>query len=146
MQGSRSHRDVFVFGRSNLGVAHQEDRPYRAPDDLPVYRLAGIGRDEIDVLGIFDTVSPVIPFGLEEFGFCKEGEALAWLNDGHAGRGGSLPINTHGGSLSEGLTGGWGAVVELVRQLRGEAGERQVPDAEVGQYLMVDRSSIILRR
>ena len=145
-QASTSSRDVFVFGRTNLGVGQQVDRPYTAPEDMAVYRMAGIGRDEVDILGIFDTVSPVVPFGLEEFGFCAEGEALAWLNEGHAGPSGKLPINTHGGSLSEGLTGGWGAIVELVHQLRGTAGSRQVPNVDVGQYLMVDRSSLMLRR
>jgi acetyl-CoA acetyltransferase len=146
MQGSRSHRDVYVFGRSNLGVWQQTDRPYLAPDDMHVYRMANIRREDVQILGVFDTVSPLVPFALEEFGFCGEGEALEWMREGPTMPGGKLPVNTHGGSLSEGMTGG-GAIVELVRQLRGSAdGGRQVPGAEVGQFISSDRSSILLHR
>ena len=147
MQGSRSHRDVYVFGRSNLGVWHQQDLPYTAPDDMQVYRMANIAREDVQVLGVFDTVSPLVPFALEEFGFCGEGEALGWMQSGGTLPEGRLPVNTHGGSLSEGMSGGGGTIVELVRQLRGSAGNgRQVPGAAVGQYISPDRSSLLLHR
>lgn len=146
MQAANSGNETFVFGRSHLGVARQTEGPYKAPGDQTVYRMSGLSVEDVNVVGIFDTSSPLVPFALEEFGYCKEGEALAWMKGGRSGPGGDLPVNTHGGSLSEGMTGGNGAVVELVRQLRGEAGARQVPGAEVAQYLMCDRSSLMLRR
>ena len=71
---------------------------------------------------------------LEDLGFCKKGEGGAFVENGRIGLGGELPITTHGGLLSgghPGLGGGFFHVVEAVRQVRGEAGARQVKDAEV---------------
>ena len=60
--------------------------------------------------------------------------------------GGKLPMNTSGGLLSEAHVSGWNSIVELVRQLRGECGARQVRDAEVMQWATVWGDSIIFRR
>ena len=71
---------------------------------------------------------------LEDLGFCGRGEAGAFVAEGHTRLGGALPMNTHGGLLSHSHPGNPGAMfalTEAVRQLRGEAGERQVADAEV---------------
>jgi acetyl-CoA acetyltransferase len=68
---------------------------------------------------------------LEGFGFCKEGEGGPFVEAGNIARTGSLPTNTHGGLLSEAYIHGFNHVLEAVRQLRHEAGARQVPDAKV---------------
>jgi acetyl-CoA acetyltransferase len=69
---------------------------------------------------------------LEWYGFCPVGEVGPFLMEGHTRPGGRLPLNTNGGQLSESYMWGWLHLVELVRQLRGHAGPRQVDDAEVG--------------
>lgn len=85
-----------------------------------LYRQAGLGPDDIDCAQFYDSFTPFVIFALEAYGFCAPGEgggfaasgALAWPD-------GRLPINTHGGSLSEGYVQGMNHVIEAVRQLRG---------------------------
>jgi acetyl-CoA acetyltransferase len=61
-------------------------------------------------------------------------KAYEWRRDGKIELGGKLPINTSGGLLSEGHMSGWNCIVEMVRQLRGEAGERQIPNCRYVQW------------
>lgn len=86
-----------------------------------VYNMAGIGPKDVDILQVYDSFSCHILFALEGFGFCKEGEAGAFMRAAGIGPGGKLPINTSGGHLSESYMQGWNHQVECVRQLRGEA-------------------------
>ena len=60
-------------------------------------------------------------------GFCAKGEGGEFVSNGRLQRDGALPINTHGGLLSEAHMAGMNHIVELVRQLRGQCGERQIP-------------------
>jgi acetyl-CoA acetyltransferase len=87
---------------------------------------------------------------LEEMGFCKKGEGGAFVEGGRLKLGGALPTNTHGGLLSQAHMLGMNHVVELVRQLRGEAGKAQVKDARVGLATgygdLGDGAIIIMRR
>jgi acetyl-CoA acetyltransferase len=142
IQGAVSGREHFVFGRGGLGVAQQTEAAYSAPA-MPVYEMAGIERADVDLFGALDAFSPVVLFALEEFGFCGEGEALDWVQGGRIRPGGELPVNTSGGGLSDVESFGWGHSIDIVRQLRGEAGAAQVPDARVGQYVSGDRSSVL---
>lgn len=114
-----------------------------------LYEQAGIGPKDVDLAELHDPFSWMVLPQLEDFGFCKEGEAGDFVKDGAIELGGKLPVNTHGGSLGEGEMEGLAQVVEAVIQLRGQAGPRQVKDAEVAICTSheFDRgSALILRR
>ncbi|MGZ5094929.1 MAG: thiolase C-terminal domain-containing protein [Burkholderiales bacterium] len=98
------------------------------------FKAAGLTPADIDVAQIYDCFTITVIIELEDLGFCKKGEGGQFVEGGRIGIGGELPVTTHGGLLSgghPGLGGGFFHVVEAVRQLRGEAAERQVRDAEV---------------
>ena len=74
---------------------------------------------DIDCAQIYDAFTPLVLLGLEEYGFCGEGESGAFVEGGALGPGGRLPTNTSGGSLSEAYVHGFNLVLEAVRQIRG---------------------------
>jgi acetyl-CoA acetyltransferase/uncharacterized OB-fold protein len=85
---------------------------------------------DVDVALLYDGFTFNAISWLEALGFCGLGEAQDWLDGGRRiALGGELPVNPHGGQLSEGRTHGFGFLYEAITQLRGEAGERQVRDA-----------------
>ncbi|MCC6766582.1 MAG: thiolase family protein [Deltaproteobacteria bacterium] len=114
---------------------------YASPDHfdaLPASRSgpeafgrAGVAPADVDVALLYDCFTIVVLLQLEDYGFCEKGEAGPFVEGGRIGPGGSLPVNTSGGLLAEGYGGGMLHVIEAVRQLRGDAGDRQVADAEV---------------
>lgn len=89
---------------------------------------------DIDLLYIQNPTAVWVLQMLELYGFCPVGEGGPWLAEGHTRPGGDLPVNTNGGQLSESYMWGWLHLVEAVRQLRGDAGERQVAGSEVAMY------------
>jgi acetyl-CoA acetyltransferase len=106
-------------------------------DALPAARCgpkalgqAGLTAADVDLALLYDCFTIVVLFQLEDYGFCKKGESGPFVEGGRIGPGGSLPVNPTGGLLAEGYGGGMLHVIEAVRQLRGEAGERQVASAE----------------
>jgi acetyl-CoA acetyltransferase len=99
-----------------------------------VYGAVGLGPKDMDAVLVYDSFSSHILFALEGFGFCGIGEAGAFIRETGIGPGGGLPINTHGGHLSESYMQGWAHQVEAVRQLRQEAG-LNVPDCRHVQYI-----------
>jgi acetyl-CoA acetyltransferase len=144
-QGVQAGREEMYFGRPGLGLMTQTATAF-APSswDLRVFRDADIEPTDVDVFYTYDAFSSLVWFALERFGHCAAGEAPEFATIDRIGPGGSFPINTNGGILSEGHTAGWGAIVEMVRQLRDEAGARQVKGATLAQWGSVFGDALIL--
>jgi len=131
-------KPVYLAG---IGEAHTHEHLICAPSltefgaersSQAAYNMAGLGPRDIDLAMLYDcfTIVPIIE--MEELGLVGRGEAGAFFAAGKAAIGGELPVNTHGGMLSHahaGAVGGLMAFVEATRQLRGEAGSRQVKNA-----------------
>jgi acetyl-CoA acetyltransferase len=138
-------RPVMVsgFGWSEENVDATQLRPrlktfyHSAHHDVAaqVYPMAGVTPKDVDVFATYDSFSVHLLASLEGFGFCKEGEAGTFVQGGRIEIGGELPCNTSGGMLSESYMQSWNHQPELVRQLRGGLGNRQVQGAEVAQYV-----------
>lgn len=150
MEASRARRlghnkavTIHGLGRSDLNHNATSLGPRLMDFYLPaqrgaaeqVYAAAGIGPKDIDALLVYDSFSPHIFFALEGFGFCKPGEAAKFIAENGIGVGGKLPVNTHGGHISESYMQGWNHQIEAVRQARGNEGKRQVPDCRYVQYV-----------
>ncbi len=97
------------------------------------FQRAGLTPADVDLCEIYDAFTPMVLLSLEALGFCAKGEGGPFVEDGKLRVGGALPTNTDGGGLSACHPGmrGMFLMVEAVRQLRGEAGDRQVPDARI---------------
>jgi len=95
------------------------------------FAMAGLAPKDIDVVQLYDAFTINTLLFLEDLGFCAKGEGGAFVESGAIAPGGSLPVNTNGGGLSCVHPGMYGifALIEAVRQLRGESGERQVKGA-----------------
>ena len=99
-----------------------------ASSGAQAYAMAGLKPRDIDVAMVYDAFTITTLLFLEDLGFCPKGEGGRFVADGAIAPGGSLPVNTNGGGLSYCHPGMYGLFVlmEAVRQLRGECGERQV--------------------
>ena len=116
-----------------------------------LWSRTSLGPDDVDVALLYDGFSFNCLSWLEGLGFCKIGEAKDFLDGGRniAREGGVVALNPHGGQLSAGRTHGMGFVHEAVVQLRGEAGPRQVADAQVAVISsggLTPAGAILLRR
>ncbi|HET9160122.1 MAG TPA: thiolase family protein [Caulobacteraceae bacterium] len=144
-QGLRAGREEFVFAPRGLGFGQQSGRPGPArEEDLAIFDAAGVRRDDVQGFYVYDAFSPLVVYALERFGYCGPGEGPDFVQGGRIGPGGALPVNTSGGLLSEAHVAGWNSIAEMVRQLRGQAGDRQIPDARVLQWGTAWGDSIIL--
>ncbi|MCH8283665.1 MAG: thiolase family protein [Chloroflexi bacterium] len=94
----------------------------------------GLSIQDVDSVQVYDNFSVSVLWGLEGFGFAPRGQGLDWLKGGRIALGGELPVNTSGGMMAEAYLQGWNNHAEAVRQLRGEAGERQVPNCRTILY------------
>ncbi|MEU8144592.1 acetyl-CoA acetyltransferase [Nonomuraea sp. NPDC048901] len=117
-----------------------------------LYAQAGIGPADIDVAQLYDCFTYSVIVQLEDYGFCAKGEGGPYVASGATALDGALPVNTHGGFLSEGYVHGVNHIAEAVSQLRGDAGDRQVAGAEVALstaqpgYILPATSALLLRR
>lgn len=95
--------------------------------------MAGVRHADVDMCMIYDSFTITVLVTLEDLGFCKKGEGGAFVENGRIGLGGELPVNTDGGGLSSNHPGmrGMFLLIEAVKQLRGECGERQVEDCRI---------------
>ena len=102
--------------------------------DSSAFANTGVSPDDVDVALLYDNFTISVIIQLEDLGFCEPGEGGAFVEVGNIGLGGALPVNPHGGLLSEshpGRAGGIMHLIEAVLQLRRDAGPRQVADAQV---------------
>jgi acetyl-CoA acetyltransferase len=131
---------VYISGMAEYAGVRAEHnpenlmRPWLRDSAVTIWASTGLRPADIDALYIQDPTAVWSLQMLEYYGFCGIGEGGPFLAEGHTLPGGSLPLNTHGGQLSESYTWGWMHVVEAVRQLRGQAGERQLDAPEIGMY------------
>ena len=97
------------------------------------FAMAGLAPKDVDVLELYDAFTINTLLFLEDLGFCAKGEGGAFVRNGRIAPGGALPVNTNGGGLSCCHPGMYGMflLIEAVQQLRAEAGDRQVPGAEI---------------
>jgi acetyl-CoA acetyltransferase len=95
-----------------------------------LYRRAGLGPTDVDVAQIYDCFSITVLLQLEDWGFAAKGDGGPFVASGAIELGGSLPINTGGGHLSEGYIHGMNHILEGVRQIRGTS-TSQVDGADV---------------
>src|ERR1700742_87257 len=96
--------------------------------------FAGRQRSDLDIALVYDCFSIAMLINTEDLGFAPKGKAGTAFRDGEFKPDGRIPINTHGGLLSHGYPGraaGIGNLIEAVVQLRGEAGDRQIPNAKM---------------
>lgn len=97
------------------------------------FAMAGLAHGDVDHIMLYDAFTSGPPIMLESLRFAKPGEGVSFFEEGRSTPGGRLPINTNGGGLSYTHTGMYGIfpIIEATRQLRGECGPRQVPNARV---------------
>jgi acetyl-CoA acetyltransferase len=128
---------VYVLGMGYAcrwgDVVHSESITTSAGWDASrqAYRAAGLTPADVDVVEFYDCFTSVVLITLEDYGFCAKGEGGAFVENGRIELGGELPVNTHGGLLSQAHVGGVLHITEAVTQLRHDAGPRQVEGAEV---------------
>jgi acetyl-CoA acetyltransferase len=110
-----------------------------------LFEQAGVNRADVDVAEFYDATSYMPLRSLESYGFVPDGQAWRYVTEQGTGPDSPLPVNTHGGHLSEAYLHGMNGILEAVRQLRGTA-VNQVPDADVALVGAPAGSATILAR
>ena len=131
-------KPVYVLGNGtavwNRQISSMHDLTVTAATQSgrDAYAMAGLGPKDMDMAQLYDAFTINTLLFLEDLGFCKKGEAGAFVQGGGIAPGGHLPVNTNGGGLSCVHPGMYGifTLIEAVRQLRGEGGDRQVAGAQ----------------
>ena len=125
---------VGAFSAFDLGDMNHNS-PFHAAEEL--WKRTDLTPDDCDFAQLYDGFTIIVFQWLEALGFCKLGEGADYVREGHLRLGGSMPTNTDGGLLSNSHCGDPSGMhtIEVVRQLRGECGARQVPDPKLGVSL-----------
>ncbi|WP_223477930.1 acetyl-CoA acetyltransferase [Oricola indica] len=132
-------RPVVVLGfadtHSHMGISQMPDlvRTAAGITGPKAFGMAGVKPSDIDVTQIYDSFTITVMLCLEDLGFCAKGEAGAFVSGQRTAPGGEFALNTSGGGLSYCHPGMFGIflIIEAVRQLRGECGDRQIPSANL---------------
>ncbi|MBU8906238.1 thiolase C-terminal domain-containing protein [Desertibacillus haloalkaliphilus] len=134
------HQPVYLLG---AGEGHHHEHISQAPSlttsaavdsGRRAFEMAGLQPKDMDIAQIYDAFTSMVILQLEDLGFCEKGDGGAFVESGAIDLGGEIPVNTHGGLLSHchpGHPGSMFALTETVQQLRHQAVERQVNDAEL---------------
>ncbi|MBO0879595.1 MAG: thiolase family protein, partial [Mycobacterium sp.] len=139
MTGGFAHTPVYISGWGDTEVTERKMqtmvqerlRPQLEEAGRIAFEMAGISRSDVQHFQGYDAASIHLINQIEGYGFVEPGQGLAFWKDGGTRLDGDLPVNTSGGMLSEAYLLGWNHIAEAVRQLRHEAGARQVTDVEI---------------
>jgi acetyl-CoA acetyltransferase len=135
-----ARRPVYVRGAGegaeHVSLTQMRDLTYSEATRLSgekAFAMAGVRSTDFDHIMLYDAFTSGPPIMLESLGIAKRGEGVHFFEEGRSTPGGRLPINTNGGGLSYTHSGMYGIfpIIEAVRQLRGECGPRQVPNARL---------------
>jgi acetyl-CoA acetyltransferase len=148
-----AHGGTGRWGPAVGGYFQQPDEYFASSGHRPIatriYEMAGITPDDVDVALLYDHFSPMVLMQIEDYGFCPIGESGPFVAEGNMRIDGKIPVNTHGGHLSEAYLVGMTHIREAVEQLRGVA-VNQVPDAQIalvtGGPASLPVSGALLRR
>lgn len=141
-----------MIGHSSIAQAKTVTTTPVAYTGPKALERAGVSHGDIDLLSIYDCFTIMVMMTIEDAGFVKKGTIGPWALENDMTYKGNLPVNTHGGQLSfgqAGLAGGTSHVIEAVRQLRHQAGERQIKDCELvfvngNGGIMAEECSLVL--
>ncbi len=151
------HAPVYISGMGNrhphkfIGWSPSMTSTGAVVSGKMAFEMAGMTPKDIDLAEIYDCFTYTALVTLEGYGFCKKGEGGPFVEGGRIELGGELPVNTHGGLLSQGHIDGMAHITEAVKQLRGDCGQRQVKGAEVAVVsgnggVLSTHCTLILRR
>lgn len=124
-------------GNKMHAMVRERLRPLMQDAGNQALAMAGIPLSEIQHFEGYDASTIHLVNQVEGFGFAAHGDGLSFFKEGHAGIGGTLPVNTSGGNLSGSYMHGWSQIAEVVRQLRHEAGARQIPGIQASMSALV---------
>jgi acetyl-CoA acetyltransferase len=117
-----------------MSFEHASDMVTSAPHAAckAMWSQTSLRPEDVAVAGLYDGFSFITMNWIEAMGFCGRGEAADFVREGNTSPGGRLPVNTDGGMVNIGRIHGVNHLVEVVRHLRGQAGDRQIDGARVG--------------
>lgn len=150
MARDMKHTPVLVAGWAEANVEHDKMnalvrdrlRPQMQGARKSALEMADVSIAEIDHFEGYDVSTIHLINQLEGYGFSESGAGLEFCKGGHMALGGTLPVNTSGGQLSESHMHGWNQIVEITRQLRHEAGPRQIEGVQTSMFSLAQTDAV----